>query len=75
MAWRLLCSSAMKLVSRQVILEWREVGQRFGCQALVLDVRTRRVLHRTQVRPYGMTSTALGDAQAFAVSKDWEVVA
>jgi hypothetical protein len=61
-------------VSRQVILEWREVGQRFGCQGLVHDARTRRVLHRTQVRPYGMTATVLGDALAFAVSKDWEVL-
>jgi hypothetical protein len=61
-------------VSRQVILEWCEVGQRFGCQGLVLDAHTRRTLHRSQVRPYGMTSNALGDAQAFAVSKDWEVV-
>ena len=59
---------------QQVILEWREVGQRFGCQGLVLDARTRRVLHRTAVRPYGMTSTTLGDAQAYAVSKDWEVL-
>lgn len=61
-------------MSRQVILEWREVGQRFGCQGLVLDARTRRVLHRTRVRPYGMPSTVLGDADAHAVSKDWEVL-
>ena len=61
-------------MSRKVILEWCVVSQHFGCEGLVLDARTRRVLHRTQVRPYGMTATALGDAQAFAVSKDWEVV-
>ena len=59
---------------KQVILEWREVGQRFGCQGLVLAARSRRVLHQTAVRPYGMTSTVLGDAQACAVSKDWQVL-
>jgi hypothetical protein len=61
-------------VSRQVVLEWCAVGQRFGCQGLVLDARSRRVLHQTKLRPYGMTSTVLGEALAFAVSKDWEVL-
>jgi len=61
-------------VSRRVILEWCEVGQRFGCQGLVLDARTRRVLHRTRVRPYGMPSTVLGDAGAHAAAKDWAVL-
>jgi hypothetical protein len=59
---------------KEVILEWREVGNRFGCQGLVLDARSRQVLHRTAARPYGMTSTVLGDAQAYAVSKDWQVL-
>lgn len=63
-----------QMKNREVVLEWREVGQRFGCQGLVVDARSRRVLCRTVVRPYGMTSTVLGDALALAVAKDWEVL-
>lgn len=62
-------------MSRRVKIETREVGQAFGCCAVIRDARTGRKLAETDdVRPYGFTAAAYGDGERLAEQRGWTVV-
>lgn len=60
---------------REVIIETREVGQKFGHVGIVRDAVSRRKLVETEdVRPWGYQANAAEDARALAERKGWRVV-
>lgn len=59
---------------RTVRIEVVEVGQAFGCCAILRDARTgRRLAETDDVRPYGFRSNAYRDGERMAASNGWTV--
>ena len=59
---------------RTVRIEIVEVGQAFGCCAVLRDVRTgRRLAVTDEVRPYGFHANAYRDGERLAEAKGWTV--
>ncbi len=59
---------------RKVTIEIVEVGQKFGCAAVIRDAKTDSEIVTTNTRPYGYDSSARADAMASVYSQGWIVV-
>lgn len=60
-------------MERTVTVDTVEVGQAFGCCAVIRDARSGRKIAKTRTRPYGCDAAAMADAEAFATARGWRV--
>ena len=56
-----------------VTIETREVGQSFGCEGLVRSQKSRRVLARTRVFPFGFDAQAAASAERIASERGYRI--
>lgn len=61
-------------MSKQVKIKVRNVGQVFGCYAVVLDAVTNSKLAETDVKPYGFNGVAYSFAESICRSNGWVIV-
>jgi hypothetical protein len=51
-------------MKKHVTIEVKEVGQKFGCKAIIRDGKTRKKLAETRLYPYGFSGAAIDGARA-----------
>lgn len=50
-----------------------EVGQAFGCCAIIRDARGRKIAETDDVRPYGFDGNAYRDGERLCAARGWTV--
>ena len=58
----------------KVIIATTTVGQHFASIGLVIDYRTRRIIHRCGERPYGFIASCVADAVSWAEEHNHRIV-
>lgn len=73
--FRLGKSAQKEIKMKKVFITVCEVGQKFGCCAMIQEVGTKRMIaESTIVRPYGFDAAARMDGEALIARHGWSLV-